>query len=249
MTSIDFLRNVEVFSGLKDSQLAGFEDHCREMDFRQNDKLFSEGDEASSLWIVKEGRVDLRFDLPDRATSTKNTISSLSEFMTFGWSSLVAPHKYRLSAYCATNSCKVIQIDREEMLALFKQDSKTGYQVMSNLVEIIGKRFRQLQDSASKHSYANIKITVHLATCGIIAGAREVMNALVAELAQADRPEIEVRSGGCMGNCETHPNVTVEIEGEDPVVYQKMNADKMRQVFKQHILAGEVQNDFAMLPT
>jgi len=246
MTSLDFLRSVVVFKGLIDSQLTGFEDHCREMEFRQNEKLFSEGDDAACLWIVKEGRVDRRFDLPDRSTSTKNTISSIAEFMSFGWSSLVAPHKYRLSAYCATKSCKVIQIDREELVKLFKQDTKTGYLVMSNLVEIIGQRFRQLQDSASKPSYANTKITVHLATCGIIAGAREVMTALVEELALADRPEIEVKSGGCLGNCDTHPNVTVEIEGEDPVVYQKMNADKMRQVFKLHILTGDVQTDYAL---
>lgn len=246
MAILDFLRQVDVFKGLTDSQLTGLEDHCREMDFRQNDKLFSEGDDVSCLWIVKEGRVDLRFDLPDRPTSTKNTISAISEYMTFGWSSLVAPHKYRLSAYCATNSCRVFQIDREALEQNFNRDSQAGYLVMSNLVEIIGYRFSQLQDAAAKPSYANIKITVHLATCGIIAGAREVMNALVEEMAAADRPEIEVKSGGCMGNCDTHPNVTVEIEGADPVVYQKINADKMRQVFKQHILAGVVQTDYVM---
>ncbi len=246
MTHLDFLRSVEVFKGLNDSQLSGFKDHCREMEFRQNEKLFSEGDDAGCLWMVNEGRVDLRFNLPDRATSAKNTISSISEFKTFGWSSLVAPHKYRLSAYCATKSCKVVQIERKLLVKIFQQDSKTGYLVMSNLVEIIGQRFRQLQDSASKPSYANTKITVHLATCGIVAGAREVMNALAEELALADRPEIEVKSGGCIGNCDTHPNVTVEIEGEDPVVYQKMNAEKLRQVFKQHILAGEVQTDYVL---
>jgi NADP-reducing hydrogenase subunit HndB len=247
MTIFDFLRSVDVFKGLNDNQLAGFEAHCREREFRQNDKLFSEGDDAACLWIVKSGRVDLRFDLPDRSTSTKNTIFSVSEFKTFGWSSLVAPHKFRLSAYCATNSCRVIQIDRDELLKIFNQDSQTGYQVMSKLVEIIGQRFRQLQDAAAKPSYANIKITVHLATCGIIAGAREVMNALVEEMALADRPEIEVKSGGCIGNCDTHPNVTVEIEGADPVVYQKVNAEKMRQVFQQHILMGEVQTDYVLV--
>jgi NADP-reducing hydrogenase subunit HndB len=246
MTSLEFLQSVEVFKGLIDRRLADVEKHCHEMQFRQNEKLFSEGDDAACLWIVKDGRIDLRFDLPDRSTSTKNTISSVSESMTFGWSSLVAPHKYKLSAYCATKSCKVIQIERKELIKLFKLDSKTGYIVMSNLVEIIGRRFRQLQESASKHSYANIKITVHLATCGIIAGAREVMSALVEELANSDRPEIEVKSGGCIGNCDTHPNVTVEIEGENPVVYQKMNADKIRRVFKQHILAGEIQTDYAL---
>ena len=247
MTSLKFLQRVEVFKGLIDRRLADIEKHCREMQFRQNEKLFSEGDDAACLWIVKDGRIDLRFDLPDRSTSTKNTISSVSESMTFGWSSLVAPHKYKLSAYCATKSCKVIQIERTELIKLFKQDSKAGYIVMSNLIEIMGQRFRQLQESASKPSYANIKITVHLATCGIIAGAREVMSALVEELADCDRPEIEVKSGGCIGNCDTHPNVTVEIEGENPVVYQKMNADKIRRVFKQHVLEGQIQTDYALV--
>ena len=246
MTRLDFLRSVEVFKGMNDSRLADIENHCRQMEFRQNEKLFSEGDEAACLWIVQEGQVDLRFDLPGRSTSTQNTISPVSEYMTFGWSSLVAPHQYRLSAYCATKSCKVIQIEREDLVKLFKQDTRTGYVVMSNLVEIIGKRFRQLQDSASKHSYAGIKITVHLATCGIVAGAREVMSALMEELAAVDRPEIEVKSGGCLGNCKTHPNVTVMIEGEDPVVYQKMNPDKMRRVFRQHILGGAVQTEYAL---
>ncbi len=244
MTGRDFLRSVEVFKGLPDEQLNQFVDHCREIEYRQNDKLFEEGEDASCLWMVKEGRVDLRFDLPDRPTSTKNTISSVPEYKTFGWSSLVAPHKYRLSAYCATNSCTVVQVDRQALLDIFEQDSSTGYLVMSNLVEIIGQRFRRLQESAAKPSYANIKITVHLATCGIVAGARDVMNALMEELALADRPEIEVKSGGCIGNCETHPNVTVEIDGTAPVIYQKMTADKMRQVFAQHILAGEVQSEF-----
>jgi CRP-like cAMP-binding protein/(2Fe-2S) ferredoxin len=246
MTNLDFLQGVEVFNGLIDGQLAAIEKHCREMEFRQNDKLFNEGDDAACLWIVKEGRVDLRFDLPDRPTSTKNTLSSLGPHMTFGWSSLVAPHKYRLSAYCATQTCKVIQIAGEALVALFKQDSRAGFVVMSNLVEIIGQRFRRLQDIASKASYAGIKVTVHLATCGIVAGAREVMNALTEEMALADRPEIEVKSGGCIGNCATHPNVTVEIEGEAPVIYQKMNADKMRQVFKQHLLKGKVQTEYTL---
>ena len=246
MTGLDFLRKVDVFKGLNDRQLGGFESHCREIEYRQNDKLFSEGDDATCLWIVKEGRVDLRFDLPDRTTSTKNTLSPVSESRSFGWSSLVAPFKFRLSAYCATNSCRVVQIDKNELEKIFSRDYRTGYQVMSNLVEIIAERFRQLQDSAAKPSYASTKITVHLATCGIIAGAREVMNALMEEMARADRPEIEVKSGGCIGNCDTHPNVTVEIEGEDPVVYQNIDADKMRQVFKGHILTGEVQNDFVM---
>lgn len=246
MTSLDFLRNVEVLKGLIDDKLAGIQDHCCEKDYRHNEKLFIDGDDATCLWIMRKGQVDLRFDLPDRPTSSSNTLSTVSEFMAFGWSSLVPPYKYSLSAYCATQTCRVIQIEKKMLLKIFEEDSKMGYVVMSNLVEIIGKRFHQLQDSAWISPDASIKITVHLATCGIAAGAREVMTALMDELALTDRLDIRIMSGGCIGKCDTEPNVTVEIEGEDPVIYQKMSPKKMRQVFKKHIMMGEVQSDFSL---
>ena len=54
------------------------------------------------------------------------------------------------------------------------------------------------------------------------------------------------KSSGCIGRCSSEPNVTVEIEGEEPIIYQKMTPDKMRQVFNRHVLNGEVQSDFAL---
>ena len=93
---------------------------------------------------------------------------------------------------------------------------------------------------------ANVKITVHMGTCGIAAGAREVMNALMEEMAQTDRQDIRVVTSGCMGMCSSEPNVTVEIQDAEPIVYQKMEANRMRQVFKRHVLLGEVQTEFAL---
>jgi NADP-reducing hydrogenase subunit HndB len=46
--------------------------------------------------------------------------------------------------------------------------------------------------------------------------------------------------------CSSEPNVTIEVEGSDPIVYQLMDTNKMRQVFKRHVLLGEVQTDFAL---
>ena len=91
-----------------------------------------------------------------------------------------------------------------------------------------------------------VKITVHMGTCGIAAGAREVMNALMEEMAQTDRQDIRVVASGCMGMCSSEPNVTVEIQGQEPIVYQHMDPNKMRQVFRRHVLLGEVQTDFAL---
>ena len=93
---------------------------------------------------------------------------------------------------------------------------------------------------------ANIIITVHMGTCGIAAGARDVMSALMEEMAAADRQDIRVVAAGCMGRCSSEPNVTVETQGSEPIVYQLMDSNKMRQVFKRHVLKGDVQTDFAL---
>ncbi len=102
------------------------------------------------------------------------------------------------------------------------------------------------KETSLRDGAASIKITVHMGTCGIAAGARDVMNALMDEMAQTDRQDIRVVASGCMGMCSSEPNVTVEKEGEEPIVYQRMTANKMRQVFRRHVLEGEVQTDFAL---
>ena len=93
---------------------------------------------------------------------------------------------------------------------------------------------------------ANIKITVHMGTCGIAAGARAVMDALMEEMAEADRQDIRVVTSGCMGMCSSEPNVTIESMEAEPIVYKKMDSNRMRQVFKRHVLLGEVQSEFAL---
>jgi NADP-reducing hydrogenase subunit HndB len=102
------------------------------------------------------------------------------------------------------------------------------------------------KDTSLRHGGATVKITVHMGTCGIAAGARAVMNALMEEMAGADRQDIRVVTSGCMGMCSSEPNVTVEMQEADPIVYQHMDANRMRQVFKRHVLLGEVQTDFAL---
>jgi len=110
---------------------------------------------------------------------------------------------------------------------------------------------KKLRDTARKSTSlregeTTVKITVHMGTCGIAAGAREVMDSLLEEMAAADRQDIRVVTSGCMGMCSSEPNVTVEAKGQDPVIYQHMDRNKMRQVFKRHVLLGEVQTDFAL---
>jgi NADP-reducing hydrogenase subunit HndB len=90
------------------------------------------------------------------------------------------------------------------------------------------------------------KITVHMGTCGIASGAREVLDTLLAEIEAANVTDIFVTTSGCMGLCSREPLVTVEILNQDPIKYEYMNPNKMRQVFKRHILDGEIQLPFVL---
>jgi len=107
-------------------------------------------------------------------------------------------------------------------------------------------RDKTQKETALREGGTTVKITVHMGTCGIASGAREVMTALLEEIAESGRQDIRVVNSGCMGMCSSEPNVTVEIMGQPPVVYQHMDRNKIRQVYKRHVLRGEVQTDFAL---
>jgi len=90
------------------------------------------------------------------------------------------------------------------------------------------------------------KVTIHMGTCGIASGARNVLNALVSAIDEEGVQDVMVTTSGCIGICSKEPLVTVEILGEEPITYSHMDENKMRQIFKRHILAGEVQRQFVL---
>ena len=91
-----------------------------------------------------------------------------------------------------------------------------------------------------------VKVTVHMGTCGIASGAKEVMDTLLQEIETAGANDVVVTTSGCMGLCSREPLVTVEVLNQEPIKYEYMNPNKMRQVFKRHILEGEIQTPFVL---
>ncbi len=91
-----------------------------------------------------------------------------------------------------------------------------------------------------------VKVTVHMGTCGIASGAKEVMDSLLQEIETAGVNDVFVTTSGCMGLCSREPLVTVEVINQEPIKYEYMNPNKMRQVFKRHILQGEIQTPFVL---
>jgi NADP-reducing hydrogenase subunit HndB len=101
-------------------------------------------------------------------------------------------------------------------------------------------------EMALREGERRAKITVHMGTCGIASGAREVLDTLLTEIEAANVNDVFVTTSGCMGLCSREPLVTVEILNQDPIKYEYMNPNKMRQVFKRHILDGEIQVPFVL---
>jgi len=150
MIGLEFLEQMDVFRNLNDDQLSAIRKCAEAVDFKRGDRIFVQGDPASHVWIVLEGEVELRTELPGQTGVAGSLPSFMSEAKAFGWACFVPPYKYRLSCYCASRWCKVIRLNREDLLAIFEQDEVIGFIVMDYLLGAVGKQFAQLQDAIAK---------------------------------------------------------------------------------------------------
>jgi len=91
------------------------------------------------------------------------------------------------------------------------------------------------------------RVTVHMGTCGIAAGARAVMTALMEEIAASNAGDIIATTSGCAGLCAREPLATVEIMNQPPVKYCDLNEEKIREIFKEHILGGNPVEKYALV--
>jgi NADP-reducing hydrogenase subunit HndB len=93
---------------------------------------------------------------------------------------------------------------------------------------------------------ARAKVTVHMGTCGIAAGARKIMSALMSELGQREEKDIILTTSGCAGLCSREPMITVELKGEAPIKYVDLDEAKARKIFQDHVLSGTVVQEYAL---
>lgn len=97
-----------------------------------------------------------------------------------------------------------------------------------------------------RESEGRARVTVHMGTCGIAAGARDIMDALLAEIGKAKVQDVIVTTSGCAGLCNAEPMMTVEIKNQPPVKYGHLTPDKLRKIFVQHILGGRMVADLVL---
>lgn len=91
------------------------------------------------------------------------------------------------------------------------------------------------------------KITVHMGTCGIAAGARDIMTELLDEMARANVEDVITTTSGCAGLCAREPMVTVELLNKPPVKYGDITKDKIKEIFNEHVLGGNPIEKYALV--
>ena len=104
---------------------------------------------------------------------------------------------------------------------------------------------RKIRESAKRNIYLREgdfrgKVIVHMGTCGIAAGAREIMSTFLDELESKDIADIRLASSGCAGLCSEEPMITVEMEETAPVKYGKLSPKKVKKIFKEHVIDGHL---------
>ncbi len=90
------------------------------------------------------------------------------------------------------------------------------------------------------------KVTVHMGTCGIAAGARAIMNTFMTEVEEKDIRDVLLSNSGCAGLCSKEPMVTVELQGQAPVKYIELTPEKAKEIFDKHVLSGQIVQDYAL---
>lgn len=87
-----------------------------------------------------------------------------------------------------------------------------------------------------------VQIKVAMATCGIAAGAKEVMSYFI-EVLDRERVDALVTQTGCMGYCYAEPTVEITVPGKEPIVFGRVNRTKVDEIVTNYIKQGILVDD------
>ena len=117
---------------------------------------------------------------------------------------------------------------------------------MKSMAELDEIRKKTLDQISLRTNVEGIRIVVGMATCGIAAGARPVMKALMEEVSKRNLQNVTVSMTGCIGACRLEPVVEIIEKDGSRVTYVKMTAEKAARVVLEHIANGKVCLDLTI---
>lgn len=118
---------------------------------------------------------------------------------------------------------------------------------MISLEELAAIREKMKDKVVIRDGSAATRVVVGMATCGIAAGARPVLNAFVDGVAKEGLAEkVTVSQTGCVGLCQYEPIVEVYEGGKEKVTYVKLDAAKVEKIIKEHLIGGNVVTEYTI---
>lgn len=109
--------------------------------------------------------------------------------------------------------------------------------------ELEALRERTRSETDLRTGPKDVKITVHMGTCGIAAGGREVLSELAEALGRAQQENVNLGKTGCLGRCDQEPMMTVTEQSGAQFLYGNLTREKVREIVQEHILGGRpIQN-------
>ena len=118
---------------------------------------------------------------------------------------------------------------------------------MKSLAELQAIKEKMKDKVVLREGSANIRVVVGMATCGIAAGARPVLNALVEGVNEGGLADkVSVSQTGCIGLCQLEPIVEVFEGDKEKVTYIKVDTDKAKRIVEEHLKGGKVVKEFTV---
>ena len=118
---------------------------------------------------------------------------------------------------------------------------------MISLAELAAIRDKMKDKVVIREGSAQTRVVVGMATCGIAAGARPVLNAFVDGVNKEGLTDkITVTQTGCIGICQYEPVVEIHEDGKDKVTYVKLTAEKAERIIKEHLIGGKVVAEYTI---
>ena len=117
---------------------------------------------------------------------------------------------------------------------------------MKSIADLEKIRQKTLSQVNLRRDHEGTRIVVGMATCGIAAGARPVMNALIDEVSKRNLLDVVVAQTGCIGMCRLEPMVDVYLPGQEKVTYVHMTAEKVGRIVAEHIVNGQPVEEYTI---
>lgn len=138
MSAKQVLKDCVLFFGLSDSELEKIASLAVEKQFEAGTTMFTAGDNAEELFVLREGRVAVQMTLPETGglASRRITVDVVTRNEMAGWSAILEPYKYTFTAVCMQHT-EVLSISGSKLRSLLRDNTKIGYEVMGGLAKVI----------------------------------------------------------------------------------------------------------------